>query len=85
MCPSGDRTKTAAMNDETLLMSNMQPQHKDLNRQPWKHLEEYSRKVIKKGMESYTYAGCGGGDKKLFNGHDNSQPLLESHIIFAQR
>jgi endonuclease G, mitochondrial len=68
MCPSGDRTNTFEANTETFLMSNMEPQHKDLNRQTWRLLEEYIRSIVNTGMEAYVYAGCAGGSTRLSNG-----------------
>ncbi|HEX7560204.1 MAG TPA: DNA/RNA non-specific endonuclease, partial [Usitatibacter sp.] len=34
-CPSGDRTATAAANEETFVMTNMQPQRYALNAGHW--------------------------------------------------
>ena len=49
LCPSEDRTTQFYLNQETFLMSNMIPQTPELNRGPWKFLEEYCRKLAKKG------------------------------------
>lgn len=45
MCPSGDRTVSTTVNDETFLMSNMIPQAPDNNQGIWANLESYSRAI----------------------------------------
>ncbi len=45
MCPSGDRTASVAINEETFLMSNMIPQAPDNNQGLWANLESYSRAI----------------------------------------
>lgn len=66
MCPSEDRTSTREANDETFLMSNMQPQTGRLNGGPWKSLETYTQKAVREqGMEAYVYAGCYGDKGRL--------------------
>ena len=45
MCPSGDRTVSVAVNDETFLMSNMIPQAPDNNQGVWGNLEAYCRAI----------------------------------------
>jgi len=45
MCPSGDRTVSTTVNDETFLMSNMIPQAPDNNQGIWANLETYSRAI----------------------------------------
>jgi hypothetical protein len=41
LCPSADRTSSAADNSATFLMSNMIPQAPNLNRNTWENLESY--------------------------------------------
>ena len=43
MCPAGDRTYSKKLMSETFLMSNMCPQHPDLNRKTWMELEHDTR------------------------------------------
>jgi DNA/RNA endonuclease G (NUC1) len=45
LCPSGDRTVSVAINEETFLMSNMMPQSPDNNQGVWVNLETYSRAI----------------------------------------
>lgn len=45
LCPSGDRTVSVAINEETFLMSNMMPQAPDNNQGVWANLETYSRAI----------------------------------------
>jgi DNA/RNA endonuclease G (NUC1) len=51
MCPSGDRTVSAAVNEETFLMSNMIPQSPDNNQGVWANLESYCRTLASAGNE----------------------------------
>jgi endonuclease G len=58
MCPSGDRTGTAAENDETFVMTNMQPQLQALNAGPWEQLEAFERQLVTADhKEVYVVAG----------------------------
>lgn len=69
LCNSEDRTATEYLNEETFLMSNMLPQTPELNRGPFKFLEEYCRKlVIKKGQELLIYSGGVGAKGRLASG-----------------
>lgn len=67
MCPSADRTDTVDNNQETFLMSNMQPQTAKLNRQTWRFLEEYTRAQVKQNQEAYIIAGCYGDSGRIKN------------------
>jgi endonuclease G len=68
LCPSKDRSDTEYNNQQTFLMSNMQPQVPKLNQQTWKYLEDYTRELVNKGYsEAYIYAGCYGDKEKLKN------------------
>ena len=69
LCNSEDRTSSYYLNEETFLMSNMIPQTPELNRGPFKMLEEYCRKLaIKKGQNLLIYAGGIGAKDRLFSG-----------------
>jgi endonuclease G, mitochondrial len=58
MCPSADRTATIEMNDETFVMTNMQPQLHALNAGPWEQLEAHARQIASDGgRDVYTIAG----------------------------
>lgn len=58
MCPSSHRTRDAASNSLTFLMTNMQPQVHSLNAGPWKSLETYERDLAgKQGKDVYVVAG----------------------------
>jgi len=65
MCPSADRTKTAEDNYETFSMANMVPQVKELNRGPWKNLEEYCRDLVRDGNTLLITAGEYGDEDKI--------------------
>jgi endonuclease G len=56
-CPSGDRTVTQAINDQTYLMSNIMPQLAANNQGPWVDLENYCRTLAAQGNEMYIIAG----------------------------
>ena len=51
MCPSGDRTASVPINEETFLMSNMIPQSPDNNQGIWANLESYCRTLASAGNE----------------------------------
>ncbi len=57
LCPSADRSASAADNEATFLMDNMTPQSPHLNQQTWMRLEDYCRKLAERGMEMYIIAG----------------------------
>jgi len=59
-CPSGDRTITQAINDQTYLMSNIMPQLPANNQGPWVDLENYCRTLASQGNEIYIIAGGNG-------------------------
>ena len=65
MCPSKDRSDTEEANQECFVMSNMQPQTAQLNRNTWKDLEEFTRDTVKAGNEAYIYAGCYGNKGRI--------------------
>jgi len=67
MTPSGDRTRTPSDNSATFLMTNMIPQAPANNREVWRELEEYSRKLVDQGKELYIIAG-GVGQKGMLKG-----------------
>ena len=69
LCNSEDRTSSEYLNEETFLMSNMLPQTRELNRGPFKFLEEYCRKlVVKKGQQLLIYSGGIGAADRLASG-----------------
>ncbi len=68
LTPSGDRTKTVADNSATFVMSNMQPQLPELNRETWRELEQYSRELVRQGKELYVIAGGEGSLKAIASG-----------------
>lgn len=57
MCPSGDRTATVAANEETFVMTNMEPQVHALNAGPWKGLETFEREVAQHDKQVFVVAG----------------------------
>lgn len=67
LCNSEDRTSSNVLNQETFLMSNMLPQTPELNRGPWKRLEDYCRKLAKRGQKLIIYAGGIGAKERLGN------------------
>jgi DNA/RNA endonuclease G (NUC1) len=56
-CPSGDRTNTQTINDQTFLMTNIMPQLPANNQGPWVDLEIYCRSLAQQGNELYIIAG----------------------------
>jgi endonuclease G len=58
LIPSEDRSRTTKQNEGTFLMTNMTPQRPDLNRGPWRYLEDYTRKIAtEKGKDVQVIAG----------------------------
>jgi endonuclease G len=57
MCPSGDRTASAAANSLTFYLSNMLPQAANNNQGPWEKLESYSRTLAGQGKELIIASG----------------------------
>ena len=57
MCPAGDRTATEAANEETFVMTNMQPQRHALNAGPWEGLERFERGLAAAGQQVFVVAG----------------------------
>jgi len=68
MCPSADRTATAADNSSTFLMTNIIPQAPQLNREPWARFEDYCRTLARKGYRLYIVAGIYGSGGEGSNG-----------------
>lgn len=60
MCPSGDRTVSAADNAITFYMSNMVPQAPDNNQGVWANFESYCRTLAAAGNELLIMSGPGG-------------------------
>jgi endonuclease G len=57
LCPSQDRSASALANEETFVMTNMQPQRHALNVGPWEALERQERHLAAAGNELYIVAG----------------------------
>ncbi|HEX4416398.1 MAG TPA: DNA/RNA non-specific endonuclease [Kofleriaceae bacterium] len=57
MCPSADRTKTTAANQQTFYLTNMVPQAANNNEGPWANLENYLRGIAGQGKELYIISG----------------------------
>jgi endonuclease G len=62
MTPSADRSRDAATNSATFLMTNMIPQAPDNNQGVWQKLETYSRELANQGKELHIVSG-GYGEK----------------------
>lgn len=60
MCPSADRTVTAADNQQVFYMSNMVPQSPDNNQGVWASFETYCRSLASAGNEILIYSGPSG-------------------------
>lgn len=67
-CPSGDRTVTQPINDQTYLMSNIMPQLAANNQGPWVDLENYCRTLASQGNEMYIIAGGQGNIGNIGSG-----------------
>lgn len=60
LCPSEDRDSNPTDNAATFVLSNVVPQAPKFNRETWKYLEEYARKLLDSGNEVYLVAGATG-------------------------
>ena len=73
---SADRRSSGVINSETFLLTNMSPQHPDLNRKAWRKLEEKVRELAEMKKVVEVYVCCGplfdvGGKIKVI-GNDTS-------------
>ncbi len=66
LMPSGDRIKSKSANSSSFLMINMIPQHPSNNREVWRELEIYSRKLVEQGLTLHSFAD-GNGQLKTIN------------------
>ncbi len=69
LCPSDDRDATPDDNAATFLLSNIVPQAPRHNREAWKNLEEYERKLMEAGNDVYIMAGTWGRGGTGQNGY----------------
>ncbi|HLL95620.1 MAG TPA: DNA/RNA non-specific endonuclease [Spirosoma sp.] len=60
LCPSDDRDATPEDNAATFLMTNIVPQAPRHNREVWRTLEEYERRLMDAGNDVYIIAGTSG-------------------------
>jgi endonuclease G len=72
LCPSDDRDSTAAENQTTFILTNIVPQAPMHNRQSWRLLEEYTRKLVDQGNELYIITGTAGAGGEGDNGTASS-------------
>ena len=69
MCPSADRTVTAADNQQTFILSNILPQAPDNNQGVWANFEGYCRTLAAGGNEVLiTSGGSGYGGSRIPSG-----------------
>jgi endonuclease G, mitochondrial len=57
LCPSADRSASSAANQETFVMTNMQPQRHALNAGPWQALEHFERDLASSDRQVFIVAG----------------------------
>ncbi len=72
MCPSDDRDGTDQDNAGTFVLTNIVPQSPRNNRETWKNLEEYCRKLIAENQELYIIAGPAGTGGTGENGYQTA-------------
>ncbi len=83
LMPSGDRTKSKQANSSSFLMINMLPQNPSNNREVWRELEIYSRKLVNQGFTLYTFAG-GNGELKRINKGKISVPKYTWKVVLIE-
>lgn len=71
LVPSGDRTRLQEDNSATFIMSNIIPQAPANNREVWRELEEYCRRLVIQGKELYIVAG----------GSELTERIAESKVV----
>jgi len=59
LIPSANKLEKDIQNSETFLLSNISPQHKNLNRKIWRILEQEIRKLAAKNNIHETFVICG--------------------------
>ena len=69
LCPSDDRDVSPDDNAATFLLTNIVPQAPRHNREVWKYLEEYGRKLMDAGNDVYIIAGASGTGGTGQNGY----------------
>ncbi|QHT68363.1 DNA/RNA non-specific endonuclease [Rhodocytophaga rosea] len=84
LCPSDDRDGSTEDNVATFLMSNIIPQAPNNNRNTWKNLEDYCRKLTEQGNELYILAGAYGKGGSGSNG-GTTQTLADGKITVPAR
>jgi endonuclease G len=57
LCPSADRSASSTANQETFVMTNMQPQRHALNAGPWEALERFERDLASPDKQVFIVAG----------------------------
>ena len=57
LCPSAERKASAGANAETFVMTNIQPQVREMNGGPWERMEQYERKLAERGKVLFLVAG----------------------------
>ena len=68
---SANKNEERILNSETFLLSNMSPQHPDLNRKIWRKLEKAVRKLVAKPKILEAYVLCG----PIFNFNKKVLPI----------
>jgi endonuclease G len=84
MCPSADRTATAADNEATFLMTNIVPQSPDNNQKTWEKLETYCRTLSARGNELYIVAGPVGRGGSGYEGFKASLPVSKGKLVVPE-
>ena len=74
LCPSDDRDGSAVDNSATFLLTNIVPQSPRHNREVWKSLEDYCRKLTAANNELYIVAGTDGAGGTGANGEASKLP-----------
>ncbi len=80
MCPSKDRSNTAAANDKTFLMTNIIPQSPKNNQGAWERLESYCRELAMKGHQLHIVCGPWGVGGEGKNGFMRSIDKGKIHV-----
>ncbi len=72
LCPSDDRDASDEDNAGTFVLTNIVPQSPRNNRETWKNLEDYCRKLLADNQELYIMAGPAGTGGTGDNGYQTT-------------
>ncbi|MEM1326621.1 MAG: DNA/RNA non-specific endonuclease [Bacteroidota bacterium] len=81
-CPSADRTLTRRDNEATFYMTNIIPQAPELNQEPWRLMEQYTRDLVRqRNNELYIIMGNYGEGGEGRNGRADRIGIQDRLVV----